>query len=85
MPNIQRLSLGISRIKHCHKHSIEISNTELTRHSEHLLSKKKHAHHYSKKVLRTLPLKSLLPLASVWSKTTLNTGGVVGAGEDPQT
>ena len=24
----------------------------------------------------TLPLKSLLPLASVWSKTTLNTGGV---------
>ena len=40
MPNIQRLSLGISRIKHCHKHSIEISNTELTRHGEHILSKK---------------------------------------------
>ena len=33
----------------------------------------------------TLPLKSLLPLASVWSKTTLNTGGVSGAGADPQT
>ena len=27
----------------------------------------------------TLPLKSLLPLAPVWSKTTLNTGGVVEA------
>ena len=33
----------------------------------------------------TLPLKSLLPLASVWSKTTLNTGGVGGTGADLQT
>ena len=32
----------------------------------------------------TLPLKSLLPLASVWSKTTLDTGGVGRAGADPQ-
>ena len=29
--------------------------------------------------------KSLWPIASVWSKTTLNTGGVSGAGADPQT
>ena len=36
-------------------------------------------------VILTLPLKSLLPLASVRSKTTLNTGGVGGAGADPQT
>ena len=36
-------------------------------------------------VILTLPLESLLPLASVWSKTTLNTGGVGGAGVDPQT
>ena len=35
--------------------------------------------------LSTLPLKSLLPLASVWIKTILNTGGVGGAGADPQT
>ena len=35
--------------------------------------------------LCTLPLKSLSPLASVWSKTTLNTGGVGEAGVDPQT
>ena len=34
---------------------------------------------------RTLHLKSLLPLASVWSKTTLNTGGVGGAWVGPQT
>ena len=33
----------------------------------------------------TLPLKSLLPLATVWSKTDLNTGGVGGTGVDPQT
>ena len=33
----------------------------------------------------TLPLKSLLSLASVWSKTILNTGGVGGEGVDPQT
>ena len=33
----------------------------------------------------TLPLKSLLPLASVWSKTTLNKGGEGGVGADPQT
>ena len=33
----------------------------------------------------TLPLKSLLSLASVWSKTTLNTGGVGGTGADLQT
>ena len=32
----------------------------------------------------TLRLKSLLPLASVWSKTTINNGGVGGAGADPQ-
>ena len=32
-----------------------------------------------------LPLKSILPLASVWSKTTLNTGGLGGAGADVQT
>ena len=30
----------------------------------------------------TLPLKSLLPLASVWNKTILNTGDVGGAGEN---
>ena len=35
----------------------------------------------------TLPLKSILPLVSVWSKNALNTGGVggAGAGVDPQT
>ena len=33
----------------------------------------------------TLRLKSLLPLASLWSKTTLNTGGVGGAVVNPQT
>ena len=33
----------------------------------------------------TLPLKSLLPLASVWSKSTLDTGSVDGAEADPQT
>ena len=32
----------------------------------------------------TLSLKCLLPLASVWSKTILNTGGVGGTGADPQ-
>ena len=31
----------------------------------------------------TLPLKSLLPLASIWSKTTLNTGGVGGVSVEP--
>ena len=35
--------------------------------------------------IHTLPLKSLLPLAPVCSKTTLNTGGVGGAEADPQT
>ena len=34
---------------------------------------------------RTLRLKSLWPLGSVWGKTTLNTGSVGGAGVDPQT
>ena len=33
----------------------------------------------------TLRLKSLLPLASVWSKTTINTGGVGWAGTDHDT
>ena len=33
----------------------------------------------------TLHLRSLWPLASVLSKTTLNTGGVDGAGANPQT
>ena len=28
-----------------------------------------------------MPLKSILPVASVWSKTTLNAGGVGGAGQ----
>ena len=32
----------------------------------------------------TLTLKSHLPYVSVWSKTILNTGGVCGAGMDPQ-
>ena len=36
-------------------------------------------------VTSTLRLKSLLPLPSVWSKTTLNTGGMGGAREDPPT
>ena len=31
--------------------------------------------HFYIKNFYTLPLKSLLPLASVWNKTTLNTGG----------
>ena len=35
---------------------------------------------HAKVIICTLHLKSLLPLASVWSKTTLNTGGVGGAG-----
>ena len=29
-------------------------------------------------IQHTLPLKSILPLGSVWSKSTLNTGGVSG-------
>ena len=33
----------------------------------------------------TLCLKSLWPLASVWSKITLNTGNMCGARADPQT
>ena len=33
----------------------------------------------------TLPPKSLHTFSSVWSKITLNTGGVGGAGADPQT
>ena len=33
----------------------------------------------------TLWLKSLWPLASVWSKITLNTGNMCGARADPQT
>ena len=33
----------------------------------------------------TLPLKSISPLASVWIKTTLNTGGVDGTWAGPQT
>ena len=37
------------------------------------------------KIIDTLRLKSLWPLASVCYKTTLNTGGVRGAREDPQT
>ena len=32
----------------------------------------------------TLCLRSLWSLASVWYKTTLNTGGMGGAGADPQ-
>ena len=36
-------------------------------------------------ILFTLPLKSLILLASGWSKTILNKGGVSGAGADPQT
>ena len=40
---------------------------------------------FSQWVLYTLPRKCLTPPASVWSKTTLNTGGVDGAGADPQT
>ena len=36
-------------------------------------------------VIYTLRLKSLWPIASVWGKTALNTGSVVGAGADPQT
>ena len=35
--------------------------------------------------VHTLPLKNLSPLASEWSKTTLNIGGVGGAGADNQT
>ena len=35
--------------------------------------------------VHTLSLKSLLPLVFVWSKTTLNTGGVGRAEADPQT
>ena len=34
-------------------------------------------------LLHTMPQKSLSPLASVWSKTTLNTAGVGVAGMDP--
>ena len=35
--------------------------------------------HLSSKCVITLSLKSILPLASVWGKTILNTGGVGGA------
>ena len=35
--------------------------------------------------VHTLPVKSLILLASIYSKTTLNTGGVDGTGVDPQT
>ena len=35
--------------------------------------------------LRYLVSKKLYPLASVWSKTTLNNGGVDGVGADPRT
>ena len=34
--------------------------------------------------VHTLRLRSLWPLASVWYKTTLNTGSVGGAGVEPQ-
>ena len=37
------------------------------------------------KKIHTLHLKSPSPLASVWSKTTLYTGGVGGAEAEPQT
>ena len=37
------------------------------------------------RIFTTLRLRSLWPLASVWSKTALNTGGVGGAGADTQT
>ena len=36
-------------------------------------------------LLHTLTLKIVLPLVSVWSKTTLNTDGVGGARADPHT
>ena len=35
--------------------------------------------------IHTQRLKSLWALGSVWGKTTLNTGSVGGAGEDPKT
>ena len=35
--------------------------------------------------MHTLPLKSLSPLAPVWSKTTLHIGCVNGTGADPIT
>ena len=41
--------------------------------------------HFTVNIVNTLRLKSLWPLASVWDKTTLNTGNVGGAGVDPQT